>query len=131
MGSMARKRETALTRAVHEAYAAHEMFCMMGYTPDDVFIGARNVVGEGMCAVVWLRHGGLELTLPVAPLTSVDADHFRDAMVRFQEAKPSMSRAVLDRIVRGSTVMARAGEILSVMAEKGFDIERYKLREAN
>lgn len=128
---MVRKRADALTRAVHEAYAAHEMLCQMGYEPDHVFIGAGKVVGEGTCAIVWLRHEGHEMTMPVSPLSEMQADEFRDAMLRFNAAKPFMSRAILDGIVRGSTVWARAAEVIATMARKGFDIERYKLRETN
>ena len=129
---MRRKPEDALTQAVYEAYAAHEMLCMMGYDPDDVFIGAANVVGEATpCAVVWLRKDGHEMTMPVAPLGEEQADEFRDAMLRFHDAKPHMSRALLDKIVRSSRTWARAAEIIATMARKGFDIERYKLREAN
>lgn len=118
--------------AVREAYAAHELLCQIGYDPEDIFVGAAPVIGEPTpCAIVWLRHGGLELTMPVAALSQAEAKRFKGAMEEFIAKKPTMARSELDAWVRESTVWSRAGEVLAVLARKGFDIERWKRREAN
>lgn len=121
----------ALTRAVHESYAALQIFCMLGYEPDDVFISAGPVVGQPTkCARVRLDTGDRSFTILTGRLNDAQADAFRDAYLAFQESK-SENRTKLDRIVKGSEQWGRLVEILAAMQRKGFDISRLAMQEAN
>lgn len=126
-----RRAPSSLTRAVYEAYAGMQLLCMIGYDPAAIMIQAANVLGEGLCATVLLTCEGKQFRMPVAPLTEEQVEQFRDAALRFFDAKPHMSRAALDRIVEESKIWGRKVEVLAAMHAKGFDIHRYKLREAN
>ena len=118
----------AIRALVHEAYAQHELFCQLGFDPEDIFVEVINVANAvptpGLCATVVLRKDGRECRYTIARVTSTQGRAFLDALRVFvTEDKARTPRAELDRIVKGSRAWGYRVECIACLQLKGFDVE--------
>lgn len=113
---------------VREAYAQHELFCMLGFDPDDIFVEVINVVNAiptpGLCATVVLRQDGKSCTYTIARVSANQGRVFLDELRSFvTEIKPKLPRAELDAMVKGSRAWGHRLECIATLHLKGFDVE--------
>jgi hypothetical protein len=113
---------------VREAYAQHELFCMLGFDPEHIFIEVINVANAiptpGLCATVVLRMDGKFCSYTIARVTPTQGRAFLDALRVFTlEGKAKTPRAELDQMVRGSRAWGHRLECIACLHAKGFDVE--------
>jgi len=117
-------RPRQFRRTLEELYAAHCILWNLGFSPEEIFVSAPNVVNgdpPGHYATLTLRRGGLSFIYNLPPrLERADADLFLREWLAFSKRVRSMPNAKLDRMVRGSDVWQRKSEMLAVLARKGF-----------
>lgn len=118
------KRQRELRRVIHEMYAAHCILWNLGFSPDELFVSTPNVVNgdpPGLYATLTLRRDELAFVYNLPPrLDEADAELFLARWLEFADRVRRIPKSKLDRIVRGSDVWRRKGEMLMVLARKGF-----------
>lgn len=118
---------TNVERAIREAYSAHFIFTNMGYTPDEVFIGVRQVLNAdppGVYSVSVLRRGDKEFTFhQVLFITAEEEDQFKTAYEEFVVTKSRLSRKELNELVHSSDTWKQKAALLFALEAKGFRLD--------
>lgn len=114
-----------IEQLVRETYAAHCILTNVGFLPDEIFVSVQpilNAARQGTYGVVMVKRGDAQFVLTLQPVTDDQAQRYLDAWRAFAEAKPTMSREALDRIVYGSILYGRRLEIITALVTKGFEL---------
>lgn len=105
-------------------YAAHCVLWNLGFSPDELFVSAPNVLNgdpPGHYATLTLRRGELSFIYNLPPrLDETDCDRFLSSWLAFGARVTELSNAELDRIVHHSDVWRRRASFLAALAAKGF-----------
>lgn len=117
-----------IRKLIHESYAQAQIFMMLGFEPDDVFVEVHNVLNAvpdpGLCVGVILRKGGKQCAYTVHRVTEHQGRVFLAEMADFMtKVKPNLSKNELDAIVRNSRAWQQKLECIALMKAKGFDIQ--------
>lgn len=117
-----------IRKLIHESYAQAQLFFMLGFEPDDVFIEVINVLNAapdpGLCVTVCLKKDGRRCTYTVHRVTEHQSRVFMAEMADFMtKVKPKLSRQELDAIVKNSRAWAHKVDCIASLNAKGFDVE--------
>lgn len=115
-----------VTQMLHETYAAHCILLNLGFDHGEIFVGTPNVLNgdpPGLYAAVFVRRDGLQFVYNFAPLRDdADCTRYLVAFQAFALAQPSMDDAVLERILKQSTVWRRKESFIEALVRKGFEL---------
>lgn len=113
-------------RLTHETYAVHCMLLNLGFEKEQIFVGTplvANADPPGRYAIVAAEREGKRFVMPLYELPAkADRKRFLAAWEAFARAKPTMTKAQLDRILFGSRSYARRVELVTALVLKGFEI---------
>lgn len=117
-------RPRDLRRTIEEMYAAQCVLRTLGFSPEELFVSAPNVLNgdpPGHYATVTVRRGELSFIYNLAPrLSEADCDRMLKAWSAFAGRLRRAPIAELEAIVRKSDVWRRRTEFVSALAAKGF-----------
>lgn len=118
-----------LARLLDELYAAHWILWNVGFTPDELFVGASMVLNAeppAMHAYLKVQRADGEFVLPVGPaLDRKSSKHVLRAWLRFIDQariEREKNAAALERRLRRTIVWDRRVEFLTRLAAKGFHL---------
>lgn len=111
-----------IKRAVQECYAAYYILASFGFPQSGISVGVVTVANgdpPGLCAVVKLKHIGLEFNMSLVNLSGIEAVIFDKEWNTFVRGKSSMSEEELDQLVQSSEVWSRKISLLAALHAKG------------